>query len=176
MTSEELKTKFSERFPEHTNNCRIDKEHVVVDIPLEKIEELITALKDESEFDFGLFMDLTVVDWLDRKPRFDLVYHLYSVEHNHRIRLKVGLEDGQQAPTLTGLWPVADWLEREMWDTYGIKFTGHPNLKRILMYDEFKGHPLRRDYPYNKRQPRLSETFPSQPYQVQVEGLKIHRG
>lgn len=86
--------------------------------------------------------------------RFDVVYHLHSLTHNHRIRLKVPLAaQDAVAPSLTGLWPSADWFEREVWDMFGIRFTGHPNLKRILMYEPFEGHPLRKDYPVYKRQP-----------------------
>ena len=86
--------------------------------------------------------------------RFDLVCHFYSVTQNHRVRLRVpvALEDAV-VPTLTGLWHSANWFEREVWDMFGIRFDGHPNLKRILMYDGFQGHPLRKDYPVYKRQP-----------------------
>ncbi len=176
MSPEELKEKFSKRFPNHGENCIIDKGHVVATIPLSEKKEVIKTLKEEPEFEFDLYMDLTVVDWMERKPRFDLVYHLYSVKHNYRIRLKIGIEDGKAAPTLTDLYPIANWYEREMWDLYGIKFSGHPNLKRILLYEEFKGHPLRKDYPYDKRQPLIPENMPGRDSQVSVKNLTIHRG
>ena len=86
--------------------------------------------------------------------RFEIVYHFYSSILNHRVRLKVPVEEGDPAvDSLAGLWPSADWYEREVWDMFGVIFRGHPNLKRILMYKEFVGHPLRKDYPVNKRQP-----------------------
>lgn len=86
--------------------------------------------------------------------RFVMVYHFYSTEHKHRLRLVVPLEDSDPTvETLTPLWPAANWLERETWDMYGINFHGHPDMRRLLMYKEFEGHPLRKDYPVNKRQP-----------------------
>ena len=88
--------------------------------------------------------------------RFEVVYHLYSLARNHRLRLKVPIAEADPVvPSVTGLWRSADWFEREIWDMFGIRFTGHPNLKRIMMYDAFEGHPLRKDYPVAKRQPIL---------------------
>lgn len=88
------------------------------------------------------------------EQRFALIYHFYSLEHKHRIRLVVPVAEIEaEVDSLTSLWAGADWLEREVWDMFGIRFRGHPNLKRILMYDGFEGHPLRKDYPVKKRQP-----------------------
>jgi NADH-quinone oxidoreductase subunit C len=90
------------------------------------------------------------------KSRFAVVYHFFSLKHKHRLRLVVPLDETDAAvDSLTPLWAGADWLEREVWDMFGICFRGHPNLKRILMYEEFKGHPLRKDYPVDKRQPLI---------------------
>ncbi len=90
------------------------------------------------------------------EARFVVAYHFYSLEHKHRLRLVVPLEEAEaELDSLTSLWAGADWLEREVWDMFGIRFRGHPNLKRILMYEEFEGHPLRKDYPVNKRQPLI---------------------
>jgi NADH-quinone oxidoreductase subunit C len=88
--------------------------------------------------------------------RFDVVYHLYSTRHHHRVRLKVpvALAD-PSVPSLTPLWASANWFEREAWDMFGVTFAGHPGLRRILMYESFKGHPLRKDYPVRKRQPLI---------------------
>ncbi len=88
--------------------------------------------------------------------RFDVVYHFYSSIHNHRLRVKVPLRAAESnIPSVSGLWATANWFEREIWDMFGIRFTGHPNLKRILMYEGFEGHPLRKDYPVRKRQPLI---------------------
>ena len=88
--------------------------------------------------------------------RFDLVYHFYSSVFNRRLRLKVPLTSAApEAPSLTPLWPGANWFEREVWDMFGVRFAGHPNLRRLLLYEEFTGHPLRKDYPVRKRQPLI---------------------
>ena len=113
-------------------------------------------LRNKPELRYDLLVDLTGVDYIGREQRFEVVYHFFSMKKNHRLRLKVRLEAADPvAPSLTGLWPVADWFEREVWDMFGIRFKGHPDLRRILMYEEFEGHPLRKDYPYNKRQPLI---------------------
>ena len=91
-----------------------------------------------------------------RPTRFVVVYHFFSLPLKHRLRLEVPVEEADaEVDSLTSLWAGADWLEREVWDMFGIRFRGHPNLKRILMYEEFVGHPLRKDYPVNKRQPLI---------------------
>lgn len=175
MTPEEIITRLNERFPEHGLECRVDKGHAVVDISLDRMSELLKALKDEADFGFNMLMDVTAVDWLERDMRFDIVYHLYSVEHNHRLRIKVMVADGQSVPSSVKLWTIADWMEREIWDMYGIRFDGHPNLKRLLLYEEFKGHPLRKDYPYDKRQPLIPDTWPVRDEQQKMDDLGIHR-
>jgi NADH-quinone oxidoreductase subunit C len=125
---------------------------------------LLDALRfcrDEPALRFDVLMDLTAADYLkypgrEDGPRFEVVYHLYSLAHNHRVRLKVRLdEDDARVPSAVPLWPIADWLEREVWDMFGVRFEGHPDLRRLLMYEEFVGHPLRKDYPINRRQPLI---------------------
>ena len=119
--------------------------------------ELFEFLRDDPELDFKFLMDLTAVDYLNRKgDRFEVVYHFYSLKHNGRLRIKIPInEDDCVLDSVSSLWKTANWYEREVWDLYGIKFTGHPDLRRILLYEEFKGHPLRKDYPINKRQPLI---------------------
>jgi NADH-quinone oxidoreductase subunit C len=119
-----------------------------------RLLEIMRFLRDEPGLYFEMLTDVTAVDWLGEEPRFELVYHLYSVQRNHRVRIKarVGEADAEIA-SLVELWPSADWMEREVWDLYGIRFRGHPDLRRILLYEEFEGHPLRKDYPKEKRQP-----------------------
>jgi NADH-quinone oxidoreductase subunit C len=90
------------------------------------------------------------------QARFTVVYHFFSTLHKHRLRLVVPIQESSaEVDSLTPLWPGANWLEREVWDMFGIRFRGHPDLKRILMYDAFEGHPLRKDYPVKKRQPLI---------------------
>ncbi len=92
----------------------------------------------------------------EARTRFEVAYHFYSHSKHHRLRLKVPVEEkGAEVDSLVSLWKGADWFEREVWDMFGIRFKGHPNLKRILMYEPFEGHPLRKDYPVNKRQPLI---------------------
>jgi NADH-quinone oxidoreductase subunit C len=114
-------------------------------------------LRDTPQASMDMLTDLTAVDFPHREPRFEVVAHFYSLEKGHRLRLKarVGDEDGEGAEidTLTDLWASANWMERECWDMFGVVFRGHPDLRRILMYPEFEGHPLRKDYPADKIQP-----------------------
>ena len=123
--------------------------------------EALAFCRDDAELSFDLLMDLTAVDYAkfpgrEDGPRFEVVYHLYSVGRNHRVRLKVRVdEDDAVVPTAAGLWPIANWLEREVWDMFGIRFAGHPDLRRLLLYEEFVGHPLRKDYPIDRRQPLI---------------------
>jgi len=117
---------------------------------------LMRWLRDAEGLDFDMLSDLCAVDHLGETPRFEVVYHLYSLARNHRLRVKVRVtEDAPEVHSLVELWPAADWLEREVWDLYGISFRGHPNLKRLLLYEEFEGHPLRKDYPKQRRQPLI---------------------
>jgi NADH-quinone oxidoreductase subunit C len=115
----------------------------------------IDFLRKDPRLLFDVLIDITAVDFQGRKPRFDVVYHLLSLSSNQRLRAKVGVEENETVDSLTQFWGSANWLEREVWDMFGIRFSGHPDLRRILMYEEFEGHPLRKDYPIRKRQPRI---------------------
>jgi NADH-quinone oxidoreductase subunit C len=122
----------------------------------EKIVEICAFLRDDPELLFDLAMDLTGVDYLGEVPRFEVVYHLYSLERKHRVRIKVRLhEEDPTIDSVASVWPGMNWYEREAYDMYGIVFRNHPNLKRILMYEGFVGHPLRKDYPKARRQPTV---------------------
>ncbi len=127
----------------------------------ESLVEVLRHCRDLPALAFDMLTDLTAVDYLkfpgrEDGPRFEVVYHLYSLAHNHRLRVKVSVEeDDAVVPTAVPLWPIANWLEREVWDMFGIRFDGHPDLRRLLMYEEFVGHPLRKDYPINRRQPLI---------------------
>jgi NADH-quinone oxidoreductase subunit C len=126
------------------------------DTILIKPESVLSVLKIlKEQFQFDMLADLSAVDYLGQSPRFEVVYHLNSLTKNYRLRVKAPVEDGQEIDSIVALWPIANWLEREVWDMFGIKFRNHPDLRRILMYDEFVGHALRKDYPINKRQPRI---------------------
>jgi len=133
-------------------------------VAADTVVESLQALRDDSDLRFNFLMDLTAVDYLERDPRFEVVYHLASIDTEprgtepsrlrHRLRVKAGVAEVPcEIGTAVGVWPAADWMEREVFDMYGVRFKGHPQLKRILLYEEFQGHPLRKDYPKERRQP-----------------------
>lgn len=130
------------RFAAALGEATLDRKQAIVAVAPERLLDVCRYLKEEEKFDF--LTDLTAVDWFQRAPRFDVVLNLYSFPRNERLRLKVGVDSS--CPSVTGLWSTADWLERECFDMFGIVFEGHPGLKRILLPDEWKGHPLRKDY------------------------------
>ncbi|RPJ62463.1 MAG: NADH-quinone oxidoreductase subunit C [Acidobacteria bacterium] len=125
------------------------------------IFELARLLRDDPELKYNYLMDLTAVDRYTRKPRFEVVYHFLSLEYNTRVRVKVPVgEPEPEVESLTPLWKIANWLERETYDMFGIKFRNHPDLRRLLLYPEFQGHPLRKDYPVTGRQPLVGPKDP----------------
>ena len=145
-----------EKFGETMLECGRDKGDLLAVVDPQRIHDVIAWLRDEPRLDFKMLVDLFGVDYLPRKPRFEVVYHLHCLDRNERLRVKIRLDEKNcEAATISDLYPVANWLEREAWDMFGVVFTGHPNLKRLLMYEPFEAHPLRRDYPINKRQPLI---------------------
>lgn len=149
-----LLPKIMEKFKDAIIDTHSNFGDETVIVKRENLLELCKFLKDELEFEF--LMDVTAVDYPQRKPRFEVVYHFYSFKNNYRLRVKAGVpEEDPTIDSLMPLWIGANWFEREVYDMFGIKFKGHPDLRRILMYDEFQGHPLRKDYPLRKRQPRI---------------------
>src|SRR4030095_5428870 len=125
----------------------------------EVLSELLRFAKEDPELRFDLMMDICGVDYLGQTPRFEVVYHLYSVPKNHRIRLKVRIpEDDCWVPTCLSLWKAADWFERETYDMVGIRFEGHPNLKRVLLLEAVKGPPLG-NYYRKKRGKKFRDLF-----------------
>jgi NADH-quinone oxidoreductase subunit C len=125
-------------------------------VPRDELLAVCRFLRDDAALRFDMLVDVTAVDYLGRIPRFEVVYHLYSLPLNQRIRIKVALEESDPSlPSLVPIWEGANWLERETWDLCGIVFVGHPELRRIYLYEEFQGHPLRKDYPKAKRQPLI---------------------
>ena len=109
--------------------------------------ELLTWLKTNGAMQFTTLVDICGVDWPGREARFDVVYHLLSMRQNQRLRVKVAVAEDQFAPSCVSVFPCADWFEREVFDMYGVMFSGHPDLRRILTDYGFRGHPLRKDFP-----------------------------
>ncbi|MFQ5722021.1 MAG: NADH-quinone oxidoreductase subunit C [Candidatus Aminicenantales bacterium] len=148
---EDLKRKFKDSIREISSQFGDDS----LLIERESLLEIINFLRGEP-YKFTMLLDLTCVDYMGQKERFQMVYHLFSIENNLRLRLKAPLpEKDPTISSLTSFWKNANWLEREIYDMFGVQFKGHPDLRRIFMYDGFEGYPLRKDYPLKKRQPRL---------------------
>ncbi len=123
-------------------------------VPSSRIVEICTALRDDASLRFVLLADLTAVDWWPGEPRFEVVYQLVSFDPSGRLRLKTRLAgDNPAVATVSTVWPAANWLEREVYDLFGIVFDGHPDLRRLLMPDDWVGHPLRKDYPVQVKTP-----------------------
>jgi NADH-quinone oxidoreductase subunit C len=118
---------------------------VTVTVAREKIADVARHLKEKE--DFRYCVDVTAVDWKTKQPRFEVVYHFYSFSKNDRIRVKCGAADGEEVPSISKIFLTANWCERETFDMFGIVFSGHPDLRRILTWDGFEGYPMRKDFP-----------------------------
>ena len=126
---------------------RVAHGELTVTAKANEIVKLATFLREDERCQFWSFIDLTAVDWPGREPRFDVVYHLLSPRLNRRVRIKVETDESTPVPSITGVYPGANWFEREAYDLYGILFTGHPDMRRLLTDYGFEGHPLRKDFP-----------------------------
>jgi NADH-quinone oxidoreductase subunit C len=145
-----------ETYPDAILDASLPQGDVMAVIRPEFLTKVIDFLKNDPRLMFNVLVDIAAVDYPKQKPRFTVVYHLLSLSFNRRLRLKAAVDEGEPGlDSLTPWWGSANWLEREVWDMFGIRFKGHPDLKRILMYEEFQGHPLRKDYPIKKRQPLI---------------------
>jgi len=128
--------------------AKLDRNELSIYIRRDAIREACAVLRDDPGLRFNFLSDVTCVDWYPSEPRFEVVYHLFSIPHKLRLRLKVQL--GGEDPRLdsvTPVWPTANFFEREVFDLFGIRFEGHPYLRRIMMPESWEGHPLRKDYP-----------------------------
>ena len=148
-----------ERFPNGITESGSEHGDEWAVIHPERWVDVARFLRDDPRCAMNMFIDLCSVDFPDREPRFEVVAHLYSVDKRHRLRIKSRIGDaegdGAEIDTLTSVWQGANWFEREAFDMMGIVFRGHPDLRRILLYPEFEGYPLRKDYPANKIQPLM---------------------
>jgi len=140
----DLVKRFRARFGEAVREAWLDRKQAILVVDAAKLRPVCEFARDSEKFD--MLVDLTAVDWPKREKRFEVVLQLYSFAKNERLRVKALVADGEPAPSVTSVWPAAGWLERECFDMFGIRFDGHPGLKRILLPDEWQGHPLRKDY------------------------------
>lgn len=139
--------KLRERFPEAILSAKSFRNEITVVVTPSEIVRVCRHLKEDPDLRYDFLSDLTAVDRLREHPRFEVVYHLCSLQFKRRIRLKVQVEEGEAVPSVTQVWGTADWHEREVYDMFGVGVEGHPDLRRILMPEDWEGHPLRKDYP-----------------------------
>jgi NADH-quinone oxidoreductase subunit C len=152
------------------------RNQLIILIPKDKLLDVAGELRDNSETSFDMLTDITAIDWLKPKSRFEVVYFLYSNKNKSRLRIKVPIEEENPiCPSVTGIWESAEWYERETFDMYGIKFDGHPNLRRFYMPEDYVDkesgepiHPLRKDYPLMG----VPDTMPLPPYPEKYGELK----
>ncbi len=143
----DLSNYIQDKFPDDIEAAELINGELVVVVNLPAIKKVAKFTRDDSNFMMKLCVDICGVDYPTREKRFDVVYNLLSMKHNLRIRLKVYTDEETQVPSLCEIWPTANWFEREAWDMYGIFFSNHPDLRRILTDYGFEGHPLRKDFP-----------------------------
>jgi len=145
----------AERFGESVRGAKSPCGEAGVLVTKPRLVEVLTFLRDDPRCAMNYLSDLTGAHYPINDKKFEVVYHLYSMEKGHSLRVKVQLDDGEPCPTATGIWPGADWMEREAHDMLGIVFEGHPGLKVILLPDDFEGHPLRKEFPLGGAQEEM---------------------
>ena len=156
----DIEQRVREKFPEDVVDVSDFRGDLAIKIKRERVADVCGFLLSQEGGAFAMMLDLCGVDYLGREPRFEVVYHLMSLETKKRVRIKTPVSESElTVPTVTHLWKAANWFEREAYDMFGITFSGHPDLRRILTHDEFVGHALRKDYPLDKRQ-ELSRPTP----------------
>jgi len=146
-TLKDLGDHLAQAFPEDVLGTGIAHGELMASVRREAILRVLAYLRDHAECAFSVLVDICGVDYPDREQRFEVVYNLLSIKHNRRIRLKVATDEASPVPSAVGIYSAAGWFEREAWDLYGIYFSDHPDLRRILTDYGFEGHPLRKDFP-----------------------------
>ena len=139
-------------------------------VPADRLVATCVALRETPSLRFNVLVEVTAADYLPRNPRFEVVYHLLSVPNRQRLRLKVRADETLAVPTVQSIWPSAGWLEREVWDMFGIVFDGHPDLRRLLMPEDWEGHPQRKDYPVQIR--KATQTY--EPMEISEEEFRAN--
>jgi NADH-quinone oxidoreductase subunit C len=140
----DLVKRYKEKFGPAILEAWTDRKQAILVVARELLAEIAVFSRDDEKFDW--LSDLTAVDWPKRDKRFDIVLNMYSFAKNERLRLKAHASADERVPSVQGIWTTANWMEREVYDMFGVVFEGHPDLKRILLPDEWQGHPLRKDY------------------------------
>jgi NADH-quinone oxidoreductase subunit C len=150
------------KFPNGIEGVREFRGEVTVQVKPDALVEMCTFLRDDPDCDFNFLSDVSGVDYYPEEPRFGVNYHLLSMKYKQRLRLKVrlkGTAGAPRVPTVTSVWPGANWFERETFDLFGVTFVGHPDLRRLLLPMDFRGHPLRRDNPTVQEEVQFTHNF-----------------
>ena len=149
MSQEDIAVqKLQEEFPDSVMNVSVFRDETTVIVKKEDILPIARFLHDDRDLLYDYLSDLCCVDFMGREPRFEMVYHLFSMEKNKRLRIKAPIPSNHEViSSVCSVWSTANWLERECYDMHGIGFENHPDLRRILLADDWEGHPLRKDYP-----------------------------
>ncbi len=154
MDNEAIAALVKDRFPEAIIDSKIFRNELTLSAKKEYLPEIARFLKEDDQLDFNFLSDLCGVDRVETDGVFEVVYHFYSLQKNHRLRLKIPIPSNEPSiSSIVDIWKTANWHERETYDMFGVKFDGHPDLRKILTPDDFEGHPLRKDYPVDGRQP-----------------------
>jgi NADH-quinone oxidoreductase subunit C len=141
-----MRDELQKGFPGALSNATVFRNLPSITVAKEALLGVCEFLKSEEGGGYTLLTDETAVDYPKREKRFEIIYHLYSFARNDRLRLKVLVGEDEKVPSVVGMWPTANWLEREIYDMFGVQYEGHPDLRRILLPDGWTGHPLRKDY------------------------------
>lgn len=144
---ERTRRRLADAFPEAELSFAAFRGELTVTMPVGLLPDACRFLREDEELSYDFLVSITAVDFPERPDRFCLVYHLLSRRHHARVRVKTYVAEDEPVSSLTALWPGADFYEREVYDLFGVNFAGHPGLRRIMMPDEWEGHPLRKDYP-----------------------------
>lgn len=160
--SERLLALLQSKLGSHFESAEISLGDVVLRLPRQSAHDVFRLLRVDADFAFDMCVSVTAVDWLDAAPeRFEVVYHFLSLKYLYRLRAKVWVPEQEAVvQSVVDIWPGVHFMEREVWDMFGVRFQGHPDLRRVLMYEEFQGHPLRKDYPVQAKQPRVALRAP----------------
>jgi NADH-quinone oxidoreductase subunit C len=171
MDAISLIARLSALMPDVPLTAGAETDQPTIHVPAGQLVSVMRTLRDTPELEFAFLADLTAVDWWPTQPRFEVVYHLASFARAYRLRVKVRVPEGTASvSTLKDVWPSADWLERVVWDLFGIVFDGHGDLRRLLMPDDWEGHPLRKDYPVQVKVPVRA----GEPLQVSEEEFRAN--
>lgn len=172
-----LVAKLRSNFPGAVSEATTFLEQLALKIERDSLLGLAEFLRDDAECRFNYLTDVTCVHWPERAAApFDVVYNLYSIERNTRVRLKIAAHESDAVPSVTGIWPAANWMEREVYDLFGVRFTDHPDLRRLLLPPDWEGHPLRKEYPLEFVENNWTGKHLPEFTDVQREQLEQRRG